>query len=174
MNVSLRKFCEQDIPLKVRWINDPETNRYLHYDLPLQVESTLAWFLHIRDESTRMDMTILCDDAPVGIIGLLQINFKKKSAELYVTLGEKQLRGKGVAALAMEQLLRIAFTHLGLHRVYLFTETENAAAVHAYEKFGFVKEGCLRDETITRFSNFANRYIYSILKSEFEARYGLS
>ena len=33
MEIKIRKFQETDIPYKVRWINDDENNRFLHYDL---------------------------------------------------------------------------------------------------------------------------------------------
>lgn len=40
MIVSLRKFTKDDIPKKVEWINNPDNNRFLHYDLPLEEEKT--------------------------------------------------------------------------------------------------------------------------------------
>ncbi len=36
MKITLRKFIREDIPLKIRWINDPANNRFLHYNLPLK------------------------------------------------------------------------------------------------------------------------------------------
>ena len=172
MSISLRKFSREDIPYKVRWINDPANNRFLHYDLPLKVEETLQWFERTKDSETRLDLTITQEDIPVGILGLLQINSKNGSAELYITIGEPSCKGKGIAAEAMRQLLGIAYGELGLHRIYLLTETANLAAVRAYEKFGFVREGCLRDELRNRNGHFVSRYVYSMLKEEFEERYG--
>lgn len=170
MEVTLRRFSEADVPLKVRWINDPRNNEFLHYDLPLQEEPTLAWLRRVQDVDTRLDLTILWEGRPVGIIGLLGIDRKNGSAELYITVGEADCRGKGIAGKAMEQLLRLGFG-MGLTRVFLKTETENLPAVRAYEKFGFVREGCLRNELRTP-KGFASRYLYAILKEEFEERYG--
>lgn len=172
MTVSLRKFCEADIPLKVKWINDPANNRYLHYDLPLQEDGTRNWFHKVQDLDNRTDMTILCDGIPVGIIGLLNIDHKNESAELYITVGETAYKGKGIASAAMKELMRQAFYDLVLHRVYLYTEVENTAAVRAYEKFGFIREGRLRQETKTRNGDFADRFLYSMLKQDFEVLYG--
>ena len=49
--ISIRKFCEKDIPKKVQWINDPCNNRFLHYDLPLETEKTLKWYHATKDRS---------------------------------------------------------------------------------------------------------------------------
>ncbi len=170
MDITLRRFSETDVPLKVRWINDPRNNRFLHYDLPLVEDATLAWFRRIQDSDSRLDLTIELDGTPVGIIGLLGIDRKNGSAELYITIGEPACKGKGIAGKAMEQLLRMGFG-MGLNRIFLKTETENLGAVRAYEKFGFVREGCLRNELRTP-NGYASRYLYAILKEEFEERYG--
>lgn len=172
MNITLRKFARSDIPLKVRWINDPANNRFLHYDLPLEETGTEIWFERVKDSDARLDMTILADGVPVGILGLLQIDRKNGAAELYITIGEADCKGRGVAGAAMEQLLRIGFEELDLQRICLMTETGNEAAVRAYEKFGFVREGCLRNELRNRQGEFVSRYVYSMLKHEFEERYG--
>lgn len=168
MVVTLRKFTEEDVPLKVKWINDPRNNRFLHYNLPLEEGATLNWLRSVQGRTDRLDLTILWDGRPVGIIGLLGID--GHSAELYITVGEPDCKGKGIAGQAMEQLLRIGFSN-GLHRIYLKTETENLGAVRAYEKAGFRLEGCLRDELSTP-HGYASRYMYSMLAEEFEERYG--
>ena len=43
-DVKIRRFTFDDIPLKIEWINNPENNKFLHYDLPLEYEITVAWF----------------------------------------------------------------------------------------------------------------------------------
>ena len=43
MNVTIRRFERADIPRKAAWINNPENNRYLHYDLPLEIGKTERW-----------------------------------------------------------------------------------------------------------------------------------
>lgn len=172
MNVFLRKFQAEDVPHKVRWINAPENNQYLHYDLPLIEDKTFLWWETVKDIDTRLDMTILLDGIPVGVAGLLQIDWECESAELYITVGAQEAKRKGVATEAIRQLLEIAFTNLGLHRIYLTTETENVAACRTYEKVGFRMEGCLRDCLRNREKKFVSLYAYSILRNEFEARYG--
>ena len=84
--VSLRDFTEADIRLKVEWINNPENNQYLHYDIPIEYEKTLHWF-HQKDNAHRIDCTIEYNNEPVGVIGLLSIDTVNQKAEYYITVG---------------------------------------------------------------------------------------
>ena len=168
MKVSIRKFTERDIPAKVRWINDSRNNRYLHYDLPLEEEKTRRWFHANQDRTDRYDAVIELDGVPVGVIGLLGIDWKNSKAEYYVTLGEAAAAGKGVATIASRQLLTYAFDELGLNRVYLFTERDNLPAQRLFERIGFRREGLLRDDLFSR-GRYVDRYAYGITKGQFAA-----
>ena len=74
--ISIRQFEKRDIPKKVEWINNPENNRYLHYDLPLQADKTELLFDRYRGRTDRYDAVIEADGVPVGLIGLLSIDGK--------------------------------------------------------------------------------------------------
>lgn len=98
-----------------------------------------------------------------GLIGLLYIDTKNKKAEYYITIGNYKYLGKGIAAKASKLLLDYAFNNL---RVYLYTETDNLAAVKLYEKVGFVREGTIKKDLFSR-GRFVDRYIYGITKDKF-------
>lgn len=158
-NVRLRKFQEQDVPNKVKWINNPENNQYLHYDLPLVEEKTYEWFKNNKDRTDRYDAVIECGEVPVGIIGLLSIQDRR--AEYYITIGESEYKGRGVAKEATKLLLKYAFTVLNLDEVYLYTEEENISAQNLFERCGFEKQYLEKDSAINR-GKFVNRYFYKI------------
>lgn len=172
MMVSIRKFCEKDIPYKVKWINDPQNNKYLHYTLPLCEAGTKEWFDRNKNAENRLDMTILYGSEPVGIIGLLNIDKCQKNAELYITVGEQKYKGIGVAGKAIQRLLQIGFRMLCLQDVYLFTEPGNSAAIRAYEKFGFYKTA---EVQMPRQDSNCNvtLYRYEIKKENYDMQYGL-
>jgi len=166
MKVSIRRFEKRDITNKVSWINDPLNNAFLHYDLPLEVEKTEAWFERNKDATSRYDAVIEADGIPVGLIGLLSIDYKNQKAEYYVLLGERAYLGKGIAGRATVQLLKYAFEDMLLNRVYLYTETENASAVKLYERIGFKREGIIKDDLFNK-GRYIDRYIYGITKRDF-------
>src|SRR5690625_4846073 len=137
MSVSIRKFIKEDIPYKVKWINDEENNRYLHYDLPLKEDKTILWFNTLKTRKNRADYTITFNDKPVGLIGVLNIDMEKKDAEYYICLGEKEFKGKGIARIATDLLVREIEYEYSLKSIYLYTEIENISAQKLFERFGF-------------------------------------
>lgn len=142
------------------WINDPENNRYLHYDLPLEYEKTLRWF-HEKDNSRRIDCVIEFCGCPVGVIGLLNIDRFDKKAEFYITIGDHRFKQKGIATESSRMILDYAFEQLLLHKVYLNVDEENVIACKLYEKIGFLREGIFIDDMVHR-GKFINRLRYAI------------
>lgn len=167
MSISIRPFMREDIPDKVAWVNDTENNRYLHYDLPLEIKKTETWFESRKNCTDRFDATILSDNVPVGLVGLLNIDRKNQKAEYYILVGDHSCKRCGIATRASELILEYGFTTLKLNRIYLFTETENIGAQRLFEKLGFIKEGILREDVFAK-GRFADRIVYGRLKETWE------
>lgn len=166
MKVTIRRFEMKDIPKKVEWINNPLNNQFLHYDFPLEIEKTKKWFESIMNRTDRYDAVIEVDNTPCGTIGLLSIDMKNRKAEYYIAMGDTALKGKGISTQASRLILEYAFHDLGLNRVYLYTETQNIIAQRLFEKVGFIKEGCIREDIISH-GRFVDRFVYGICKNDF-------
>ena len=171
VKVTIREFQKTDIPKKVEWINNPENNRFLHYDLPLSIDKTEKWFYSHVGDRYRYDAIIEVDGVSVGLIGLLSISPCEKNAEYYIAMGESKYKGKGVAKKASKLIIRYGFDILGLNHIYLFTETENFEAQRLFESLGFTREGILQDDVISH-GRFCDRYVYSLSRDEWETNYG--
>lgn len=165
MEITIRRFERTDIPKKVEWINNPENNMFLHYDIPICVEKTEKWFDSHLGEDTRYDAVIEADGVPVGTIGLLSIDRKNSKAEYYIAMGETSYKGKGVAKEASRLILQYGLEVLGLNRIYLFTEVENVSAQKLFERVGFVREGLIRQDIVSH-GKFVDRIVYGFLKEE--------
>lgn len=163
MHIIIRKFEKKDIPNKVKWINDKRNNTYLHYDLPLEIEKTEKWFDVNKDRTDRYDAVIEVERVPVGLIGLLNISPKNKKAEYYISMGEVDYKGKGIATKASHLLLDYAFNELKLEKVFLYTERENVGAQKLFDKVGFEREGLLKKDLFHN-GRFVDRYVYGISK----------
>lgn len=165
MKVTIRKFERTDIPKKVEWVNNPENNQFLHYDIPICIEKTEKWFDSHFGEDTRYDAVIEADRVPVGTIGLLSIDRKNSKAEYYIAMGETSYKGKGIAKEASLLILQYGFETLLLNRIYLYTEVENVAAQKLFEKVGFVREGLIRQDILSH-GKYADRYAYGYLRED--------
>ena len=166
MEITIRRFERSDIPKKVEWINNPENNQFLHYDIPISIEGTQRWFDSHLGESTRYDAVIEADGVSVGTIGLLCIDRKNLKAEYYIAMGETSYKGKGVAKAASRLILQYGFEALGLNRIYLFTESENIAAQKLFESVGFRREGVAKED-IRKSEGYADRILYGILRADY-------
>jgi RimJ/RimL family protein N-acetyltransferase len=81
----------------------------------------------------------------IGQGGLYRIDHFNRRCELGIALG-RAYWGKGLGQDAVRTLVDYAFTHLHLHRVALQVLADDARAVGAYRKVGFVEEGRLRQQ----------------------------
>ncbi|MGM0609242.1 MAG: GNAT family N-acetyltransferase [Candidatus Muiribacteriota bacterium] len=166
MEIKIRKFEKEDIPFKIKWINDNENNQFLHYDLPLQQDKTLLWFDSIKNRPDRADYTILCNDNPAGLIGLLNIDNKNRKSEYYIVLGGIEFKGKGVATIASDLLIRESVYTFNLNKIYLYTEVDNKSAQNLFERIGFIKEGLLREDLIQNGKKI-DRFVYGLLVEDY-------
>lgn len=163
--VTIREFIVEDIPLKVEWINDPANNEFLHYNIPLEYEKTLAWFFD-KNDAQRLDCTIEYENRPVGLIGLVAIDRNSRKAEFYISMGDTSVKRRGIGTRATQLMLQYAFDTLQLNKVYLNVDAENKAACHMYEKVGFVCEGYFRQDLMHR-GRLVDRKRYAILRRDF-------
>jgi RimJ/RimL family protein N-acetyltransferase len=76
-----------------------------------------------------------------GKAGLNHLDFRDRTGEYNLVIGEKAARGKGYGTEITRLVLDYAFTVLGLHNVWLRVFAYNPAAIRVYEKAGFVPIG---------------------------------
>ena len=102
----------------------------------------------------------------VGIVSLINIDYKNRSAECVIDIGEREMWGKGIGTSAMSLLLEFAFHELNLHRVYLQVFSFNDRGIKLYEKMGFTHDGRLR-ESLYRGGRWHDTLIMSLLQKEY-------
>ena len=164
--VSLRDFTEDDIELKIEWINNPNNNKYLHYDIPIEYDKTLTWFRQ-KDNSHRVDCIIEYDGLPIGVIGLLAIDKTNSKAEYYITVGNTSYQNKGIATKATMLIFEFAFLDLNLNKIYLTVDADNEKACKLYERVGMNCEGLFRED-LSRHGQLIDRRRYAILKKDWD------
>lgn len=169
--IHLRYYNKNDIEKKVKWLNDPKINKYLHYDLPINIDRELNWYKNIINDNSRVDFCIDVIDehgecTTVGLIGLINIDLKNKKGEFYITIGNKKYQGKGIAFLSSIKFIDYIFKRFNLNKIYLYTEKNNKKAQKLFEKIKFIQEGLLR-ENIIYMGNRIDRYLYGLLVKDF-------
>ncbi len=86
----------------------------------------------------------------IGYIELRDINWRQRSAELRVCIGEKAYWGRGYGTDAVRLFVHQNFTQLKLDYIFLRVYRSNVRAIRCYQKCGFAVEAVLRAGTRRR------------------------
>ena len=166
-HLELRRLEESHLHYKVKWVNDPEVNETLLFDFPISQSETKEWYKRNHFNRNRWDFSVfeLESECLIGMTGLINLNYRHRHAQLFVTIGEKAFWGKGYAREIVIMILGFAFEELGLEKVYLKTLPNNSKARHIYEKIGFKQEALLRKEYYIH-GELNDLFQHSLLKSE--------
>ncbi len=100
---------------------------------------------HIHDNAERRFVVEGANQALIGLVELIEINYIHRSAEFQIIITPEH-QGKGYAKTLINKALDYSFTILNLHKIYLHVAIENEKAVYLYEQCGFIEEGHLVEE----------------------------
>lgn len=144
--IRLRHVEKEDLPRFVEWLNDPEVVQGLLLYTPLSMAEEEEWFENMLKRP--IEERPLCIDTKeggewklLGNCGLFSIDWRNRSAELGIFIGDKSYWDQGYGSEALKLLLRHGFSTLNLNRIFLRVFEDNPRAIRAYEKTGFVHEG---------------------------------
>ncbi|HEV2288682.1 MAG TPA: GNAT family protein [Candidatus Acidoferrales bacterium] len=168
--IYLRSYERGDLPAMVEYLNDPEATRLLFMGLVASnVETLVMQWERNRDNQEEIVFAI-CDkrtDTFLGTTGLYRIHWVTRTGEFRIFLGDKRFWNRGIGTECTKLMVVYGFEKLNLNKVWLGVNSENAGAVRAYEKAGFVREGVLRQEQYRNF-RYYDAIRMSILRSEYE------
>lgn len=163
--VRLRAPQRSDVPLFVKWFNDPETTRFLLRTPPMGMEEEEAWY----DSLTGKELKVFCietlEGRLVGNVGIVHVDWANRNADIGIIIGEKECWSKGYGTEAITLLLGYMFDELNLERVWLYCDMENERALRCYEKCGLKREGVFRHHRLQA-GRFRDDAVMSILKQE--------
>jgi RimJ/RimL family protein N-acetyltransferase len=136
--------------LNCKWMNDPKVRRYARNMWPITLEEVKKWFEPLADRQMRefIVFTVYHKHAkrPIGNIGFNHINWVSRNANIFLTIGEPEYWGKGIAGEASRLMINYGFTELNFHKIFAGVFTPNSRSLRAAEKLGFKKEGVLKEE----------------------------
>lgn len=127
---------------------------------------------HEKGQEVRLGIVLKESDELIGMVFLKNINYINKSAKSGSIIGVDDKRGKGIIGEARYELFKYAFYELGLERIYTHIVEYNVRSIKSGEKFGYVKEGVLRN-AVYKEGKFHNVIVYSMLREEFIKKYNM-
>lgn len=166
--IVLRRHQPENLDAFRRWYSDAEVARLTRYrDGPMKPDEIDRFFTArvLGIDSLTLAVHLRAKDRLIGSCAFSQLDADNGSALFHITIGEKDLWGRGYGTEATRLMLDHAFSTMGLHRVSLAVFSFNERAIRSYEKVGFVVEGRAR-EAIFRDGRFWDEISMSMLASE--------
>jgi len=164
----LRDVTETDLPKRVEWINSDACER-MNIARPVTLKEAQEWFARNHGSNKKKHFTIVDkeNDRLIGIFGFTDIDEMHKNANCYLVIGEKEYLGKKISLRVFQWAFRKFFEEMQYNRIYGIIDEDNIPCLKMVESLGFVREGYLRQQAF-RNGNFINRYLYAMLKEDWE------
>jgi RimJ/RimL family protein N-acetyltransferase len=146
--IRLRLIADADLPAIVEAVQDPGIPRFTTVPQPYGHNEARLWqrtaAAGMRSGSALATVIVDAEDGTLlGSVGVHNIDPEtgRCSAGYWVAA---PARGRGVASRGLRLICSYAFTELGVQRIELWIEPENAPSLRVAEAVGFHREGLLR------------------------------
>jgi RimJ/RimL family protein N-acetyltransferase len=164
--VTLRPVSEKDIPLFLRWFNDPEVRQFVTTIFPVTEKSEQEWVESLGKKSDKdVVLVIEVKGRPIGTMGLHRINWQDRTATTGAVIGEKSFWGKGYGTDAKMTLLNYAFNTLNLRKIISMTLGFNGRSKRYSEKCGYREEARLKAQHFKN-GQYWDEIILALFKEE--------
>ncbi|OBR65217.1 aminoglycoside adenylyltransferase [Paenibacillus oryzae] len=150
--ITLKYFGPDDFDQLIEWSGDAEFLLQWagpQFQYPLSKEQLSLYLDAANDKNTSNKFIYKAVDEAlnetVGHISLGGIDRYNRSGRIGKVLVGRPYQGKGYGKQMINEVLKIGFDDLNLHKISLGVFDFNLSAIRCYEKSGFVKEGLIRD-----------------------------
>ena len=167
--VNLRRVRLNDLTFLLKWWQNQELMRYydrLPIHSPLELDEELRKI--ISDSRRRSFIIETKSTDPIGLIYLSDIHPADRHCEIHIMIGEPDRKNLFPGAEAGFLLLRYAFHHLNMHKVYGRVLEFAPEAERLMIDIGFTKEAVLR-RIVCQKGHLWDLNIYGLLNREYEA-----
>ena len=141
--VTLRAIEPGDHPVLAAYVNDLQVELLGGGDppTPRSVASIESFWKQRAEDRGAIDFAIAVGEKLIGQCGLVQHDPVAQTAELGITIGEREYWGRGYGRDAVRLLIEYGFRIRNLRKIWLTVHATNARAIRSYESVGFVEEG---------------------------------
>ncbi len=133
-------------PLKINtietvrlWRNQIEVSQFMEFRNEISKEEQLIWFQKIQKTNSEYYL-IKKEEHYIGLIHLNPIDFRTKSAEAGLFIGNNKFNGTGITLGASILLLEHAFNKLGLESIFAKVKNSNSNAIKYNKLLGFMED----------------------------------
>lgn len=173
-NLQLRALEQDDLDMLFKWENNPENWKVSQTLAPFS-RRTLQKYLEnahldlFQVKQLRLVIEVQKTRRAIGLIDLFDFDPFNQRSGLGILIGEKDERGKGFAAEALEILLEYCFSVLMLNQVYCNIIESNQISHKLFLKAGFQLSGT-KKSWIKSSSGWEDEQFYQLLRQDWLSR----
>lgn len=163
--LELRFPSENDVDELVVLKNNSEASKLLGGITPVYTKEGISKWIEFHNNAENEVLYVISDcnrGVLIGHVGLYNIDLNAKKAEFGILIADNESYGKGYGSVCLEYMIDYAFVDLKLNKLSLSYLNENKPAEKLYLKYGFEREGVLKQE---QYKN--NRYYDVVLMAKF-------
>ena len=167
--VTLRGIEEEDLEMLREIINDPDIeNLVVGWSLPVSKLQQKKWYEGAMCNQNNLRLIIETkEDGPVGLVILVNIDWKNRVGTYGIKIGNKKFRAKGIGTDATMTLNRYAFDELQLNRIEGdFMDSNEVSKKLYFEKLGWKEEGVKR-KAVYKNGQYHDLVFGSILREDY-------
>lgn len=169
--INIKQILLKDLIKIIKWKNSQTlSNQIMSQKKQIDLETAKKWLKNNSTDKNQWFKGIYIEDKKndllIGIVRLMFIDFKAKTTELGIYIGDTNYHGRGIGKQALKIILNEAFSTLNLDKVYLRVTESNYRAISLYESLGFVCEGRLKNHFFNdKEEKFENVLYLSLFKT---------
>ena len=169
----LREVRTDDAPALFAIHSDPQVMRYWSYPAWTELAQAERKVADIQRQRREQEMLVWAiadahDDRLIGTSAVFAIDMTQGRAEIGYSL-YSDWQGRGLASEALQLVLGYVLEDLGLRRIEADIDPRNLRSCRLVEKFGFVREGLLRQRWLVN-GEACDSVIYGLLALDFIAQ----
>lgn len=167
--VKLRAIEIEDMEMLREIVNDPETEKMVGgWSFPISSYQQQKWFERVSGDNNnlRFIIEVLETGEAIGLINLVEIDWKNRTGFHGIKLHPEAPKGKGYAKDAIMALEWYAFEQLQLNRLDGSCIVYNIASQKLYEKCGVKVEGIKR-KAIFKDGKYWDQQVTGVLKEDY-------
>lgn len=166
----IERFTETHLynPNYLGWLSDRDNLKALNlisYILnPVSINELRDYYEAFlrRDRDTLLAVSMRDTGQFVGTAALREIGYKGLF-DLGILIGEKTVRGRGIAREVISAVTQFAFSEMQARKICSSFAENNIAVMLAFIKNGYKIEGLQRDQQVTVDGELVSRYIVGLL-----------
>ena len=155
----------EDLEVVREWRNSAEVSQYMYTENQISKEQQEKWFENVHNDDSCKYWIIEYEGEKLGVANIVDIDKRNSRCNWGFYLGNTNFRGKGIGAKVEFNILNYVFEELKLNKLCGEVFSFNQKVVEMHEKFGFRREGFLRNH-ISKNNKFHDIVAIGLLSSE--------